>query len=130
MSTKIQRLNPSTLAAPVGRYSHVTVVPKGANLYTFSGQIGTDAMGNIPDTFNAQVQNTFMNIIQVLASQNLQAEDVIKVNIWATQEIDWDFFYEVWDNTFGTDYPSMTVGYITALGLPEIQLEIEIWAAK
>ncbi|RPK28730.1 hypothetical protein EDO6_04257 [Paenibacillus xylanexedens] len=24
----------------------------------------------------------------------------------------------------------MTIGYITALGLPEIKIEIELWAAK
>lgn len=32
--------------------------------------------------------------------------------------------------TFGSDYPAMTVGYISELGLPEIKIEIEIWAAK
>ncbi len=31
---------------------------------------------------------------------------------------------------FGKPFPSMTVAYINALGLEEIKLEIEIWAAK
>ncbi|MRQ97772.1 RidA family protein, partial [Bacillus anthracis] len=29
-----------------------------------------------------------------------------------------------------TQYPAMTIGYISELGLPEIKIEIEIWAAK
>ncbi|MZE63190.1 RidA family protein, partial [Bacillus anthracis] len=31
---------------------------------------------------------------------------------------------------FNTQYPAMTIGYISELGLPEIKIEIEIWAAK
>ncbi|WP_420871376.1 hypothetical protein [Lysinibacillus xylanilyticus] len=48
----------------------------------------------------------------------------------ATEEIDWDDFYQQWESMFGNPYPSMTIAYITALGLPDIKLEIDIWAAK
>jgi len=131
MNTKqIIRLNPKQLPEPVGKYSHVTIIPKNSDLYTFSGQIGIDNDGNIPENFNEQVQNTFKNIEQILDSQDLTSENVIKVNIWATEEIDWDFLYPKWEAFFGKTYPSMTVGYVKALGLPEIKIEIEIWAAK
>ena len=128
--SKINRLNPKNTPCPVGNYSHVTVIPKNAELYTFSGQIGIDATGNIPQDFNEQVILTFNNIKQLLQSQELVSDNVIKVNIWSTQEIDWDFFDKQWENLFGLKYPSMTIAYIKALGLPEIKIEIEIWAAK
>lgn len=54
----------------------------------------------------------------------------MKVNIWATEEIDWNFLYAEWEALFGQIYPSMTIAYVKALGLPEIKLEIEIWGAK
>lgn len=127
---QIVRLNPKHIPTPVGKYSHVTIIPKNSDLYTFSGQIGVDKEGNIPDDFNQQVQNTFKNIEQILDSQNLTSENVIKANIWATEEIDWDFLYAKWETLFGETYPSMTIGYVKALGLPEIKIEIEIWAAK
>lgn len=132
MNKKIQpiRLNPSQLPTPVGKYSHVTIIPKNSDLYTFSGQIGVGRDGNLPDGFNEQVQNTFKNIEQILNSQNLTPDNVIKVNIWATEEIDWDFFYACWEKFFGKTYPSMTIGYLSALGLPDIKIEIEVWAAK
>ena len=57
-------------------------------MYTFSGQIGADESGNLPDDYNKQIENTFINIDKVLNSQSLNADDVIKVNIWATEEID------------------------------------------
>ena len=126
----ITRSNPQGMSSPVGNYSHLTRIPRNAELFVTSGQIGTDIDGNIPDTLNGQVANTFANIRQVLHSEELDAGNIIKVNVWATEEIDWDFMYAQWAELFGNDYPSMTVGYITALGLPELKIEIELWAAK
>lgn len=127
---KVIRLNPENIPVPVGKYSHVTIIPKNSDLYAFAGQIGVDKNGNIPEDLNEQIHNTFKNIKQILESQNLTSDDVIKVNIWATEEIDWDFLYTEWETLFGQTYPSMTIGYVKALGLPKLKIEIEIWAAK
>ena len=130
MNNKPVRRNPSDVKA-VGNYSHVTIVPRNAQLYTFSGQIGADQSGNLPDSYTKQIENTFINIDKVLNSQSLNADDVIKVNIWATEEIDWENVFDpIWDKFFGNTYPSMTIAYVRALGLPEIKIEIEILAAK
>jgi len=127
---KIIRLNPGNISAPVGKYSHVTIIPKNSTIYTFSGQIGIDNEGAIPATINEQVYNTFRNIEQILTNLKLISDNVIKVNIWATEEIDWDFLDAKWENLFGKAYPSMTIAYVKSLGLPELKIEIEIWAAK
>lgn len=130
MNNKPIRTNPGNVKA-VGNYSHVTIVPRNAQLYTFSGQIGADEEGNLPDDYAQQIENTFINIERVLTSQDLEAADVIKVNIWAIEELDWDNVFDpMWEKFFGKVYPSMTVAYISSLGLPEIKIEIEIWAAK
>ncbi|REK77699.1 RidA family protein [Paenibacillus paeoniae] len=125
----VQRSNPDTIAQPVGQYSHVTKISPNAEWYVFSGQIGTDQAGNIPDDFNQQATNTLDNIVKVLASQQLTPDHVVKVNIWATVPIDWDHFYQVWGATFGATPPSMTVAYVQALGLPELKIELDMWAA-
>ena len=130
MKNRPVRTSPSDVIA-VGNYSHVTIVPRNAQLYTFSGQIGADESGNLPDDYNKQIENTFINIDKVLNSQYLNADDVIKVNIWATEEIDWEKVFDpIWNKFFGNTYPSMTIAYVRALGLPEIKIEIEILAAK
>ncbi|HCC94724.1 RidA family protein [Empedobacter falsenii] len=129
-TNKIIRLIPNNIPTPVGNYSHVTIIPRNSDLYTFSGQIGIDNNGTTPENFNEQVILTFKNIKELLNSQDLDAENVIKVNIWATEEIDWEFFDQEWENLFKKNHPSMTIAYITALGLPELKIEIEIWAAK
>ncbi|WP_100404122.1 RidA family protein [Bacillus sp. FJAT-42315] len=127
---KITRKNPTNVPAPVGDYTHITKIPRNAELYVTSGQIGADRNGQFPQTMNEQVSNTFINIKTVIDSEDLSAENIIKVNIWATEQIDWDFFDSEWEQLFGNDYPAMTIAYIAELGLPEIKIEIEIWAAK
>lgn len=59
---KITRKNPESMPKPVGNYSHITRVPKGAGLFVTSGQVGTGADGQIPSSLNDQVTNTFENI--------------------------------------------------------------------
>lgn len=130
MEKRPVRTSPNDVKA-VGNYSHVTIVPRNAQLYTFSGQIGADESGNLPDSYTKQIENTFINLDKVLNSQSLSADDVIKVNIWATEEIDWENVFDpMWNKFFGNTYPSMTIAYVKALGLPEIKIEIEIFAAK
>ncbi|AOA02032.1 MULTISPECIES: RidA family protein [Carnobacterium] len=125
----IIRKNPRTMPAPVGEYSHVTIVPKNSTLYTFSGQIGTDLSGFISEDHEKQVEDTFKNIERALLSEELTSDNIIKVNVWSVDEINWDHFYDMWGKLFSVN-PSMTIAYVTALGLPEIKIEIEILAAK
>lgn len=130
MREKITRKNPASVPAPVGNYTHITKIPRNAELFVTSGQVGVDQQGQFPRNMNDQVRNTFSNVKAVLESEGLRAENIIKVNIWATEQIDWDFLYAEWDRLFKKEYPAMTIGYLAELGLPEIKIEIEIWAAK
>lgn len=118
------------MPAPVGKYTHITKIPRNAELFVTSGQVGVDQQGQFPSNMNDQVRNTFSNMKAVLESEGLSAENIIKVNIWATEQIDWDFLYAEWERLFKKEYPAMTIGYLAELGLPEIKIEIEIWAAK
>lgn len=125
----IIRKNPRTMPAPVGEYSHVTIVPKNSTLYTFSGQIGSDLSGFISEDHEKQVEDTFKNIERALLSEELTSDNIIKVNVWSVYKINWDHFYDMWGKLFSVN-PSMTIAYVTALGLPEIKIEIEILSAK
>ncbi|EXG83703.1 putative translation initiation inhibitor, yjgF family [Clostridium sp. ASBs410] len=126
----VSRLNSSRVSKAVGNYTHITKIEPNATFYAFSGQVGADLDGNFPEEFNQQVNNTFLNISNLLKSIDLIPDNVIKINIWSTEKIDWDYFYKIYDDFFGKPSPSMTVAYVNALGLEEIKLEIEIWAAK
>ncbi|MHA2857977.1 GNAT family N-acetyltransferase [Paenibacillus lautus] len=126
----IQRYNPSVIAPPIGPYTHVTKVARGAELLVFSGQVGTDREGNLPADMKEQVENTLANIQRVLASEAMSADHIVKINIWAVQEVDWDHFHRVWEKFHGGKAPSMTMAYVPALAMPSLQVEIEVWAAR
>ena len=130
MKQVIERRSPKELADPVGNYSHITKIPANMDWFSFSGQIGTNAEGVLSDNFNEQVAQTFKNIKSMIDFEEISHENITKVNIWSVEDIDWEFFDARWEELFGKDYPSMTIAYISALGLPEIKIEIEIWAVK
>lgn len=130
MKQIIERRSPKALNAPVGDYSHITKIPAHVDWYTFSGQIGVYEDATLSENFNEQVKQTFVNIKAALDYEGISAKNITKVNIWSVDEIDWDYFDDEWAGLFGNDYPSMTIAYISALGLPEIKIEIEIWAVK
>ncbi|OIB00707.1 acetyltransferase [Paenibacillus sp. LC231] len=128
--SSIQRYNPPVIAPPIGPYTHITKVPRGSELLVFSGQVGTDSEGNLPDDMKQQVENTLGNIERLLAAEAMSADHIVKINIWAAQEVDWDHFHQVWEKFHGGKAPAMTMAYVPALAMPSIQVEIEVWAAK
>lgn len=129
-SSPIQRYNPSVIAPPIGPYTHVTKVARGAELLVLSGQVGTDREGSLPDDMREQVENTLANIQRVMAAEAMSADHIVKINIWAVQEVDWDHFHRVWEKFHGGKAPSMTMAYVPALAMPSLQVEIEVWAAR
>ncbi|TKC15747.1 GNAT family N-acetyltransferase [Robertmurraya kyonggiensis] len=127
---KVIRKNPLGIASPIGDYSHLTIVPKGAELITLSGQVGVDREGNIPVSVEEQFQIALENTITLLNSENINADGIIKVNIWLTETVDREVFVDIYKKFHNGSSPSMTLAYISALGTPDLKVEIEVWAAR
>ncbi|UHA74685.1 GNAT family N-acetyltransferase [Paenibacillus sp. 481] len=130
VQVKVVRKNPQSIVPPIGPYTHLTTVPKGAELLVFSGQVGNDVNGDLPDDMNEQVHNTLQNISRVLEEESVSVDNVIKINIWATENVDWAYFNEVWSEFHGGTPPAMTMSYVPALAIPSLKVEIEVWAAR
>ena len=77
----VSRLNSSNVSKAVGNYTHITKIEPNATFYTFSGQVAADLDGNFPVEFNQQVNNTFLNISNLLKSIDLTPDNIIKINI-------------------------------------------------
>ncbi|MCE0453245.1 GNAT family N-acetyltransferase [Brevibacillus sp. AF8] len=127
---QVQRKNPGSVAPPMGAYTHLTVVPKGADLLVLSGQVGMDIHGELPTDMKEQVENTLQNILRNFESESVSADHIIKINIWATEQMDWKHFNQVWEKFHGGTPPAMTMSYVPALAVPSLKVEIEAWAAK
>lgn len=75
-----KRWNPETVAAPVGRYSHLAQIPADHELVVVAGQIGARPDGTLagPDA-EAQTREALANIERVLAAAGAGPEHLVKV---------------------------------------------------
>lgn len=127
---KLIRKNPHGIALPMGEYTHLTIVPSEAELIVSSGQVGIDIEGYIPDSVERQFQIALENTITLLNSENINTDGIIKVNIWLTETVDKEVFADIYKKFHNGSSPSMTLAYVSALGTPDLKVEIEVWAAS
>ena len=121
--------NPSGVAPPLGRYSHLVVVPSGARLLVLAGQTGHTPDGRLPPVAGEQWLNAMQNVRTILASQGAAMLDVIKLNTWVVAGHDISNVRNAAAELFQGARPATTFAYVSALYLPEILVEIEAWAA-
>jgi enamine deaminase RidA (YjgF/YER057c/UK114 family) len=126
----IARKNPPNVAAPVGRYHHVAIVPAGSEILAISGQLGLAPDGSLPDTVEDQLKNAFANIERILESEGLDARSVFKINMWLAKPIDRDRYVEIWRSFHQDDPPATMFAYVASLIRPEYLVEVEAWAAR
>lgn len=124
------RKNPFYLSSPLGPYSNLTEVTSNKRLLVTSGQVGCDVLGNIPVGLEEQIEKCLNNIQQILVNEGINPSNVLKVNIYATEKLNWDYFNSKWNLIFSKNNPSMTFVYVPALAMPELKIEIELWCIK
>jgi 2-iminobutanoate/2-iminopropanoate deaminase len=122
--------NPPGLAAPVGPYSHVAIVPPGSELVVLAGQIGADPAGVLPNDPAQQYRNALANVLAALKAQGLGPEHIIKLNTWLVGDVPSEMTRTIRAELLGSAKPPSTLAYINRLGRPDLLVEIEAWAAK
>ncbi len=121
--------NPPGVAPPIGRYSHLVVVPPGARLLVLAGQTGHGLDGSLPSDPGEQWVGAIRNIRGILASQGASMANVIKLNTWVVSGADISKARSAAVGLFEGAPPATTFAYVSALFLPEILVEVEAWAA-
>jgi enamine deaminase RidA (YjgF/YER057c/UK114 family) len=127
---KVIRKNPDNVAPPIGAYTHLSIIPRGADLLVLSGQVGTDLDGNIPVDVEEQLRNALINVTRILDSEGVTSEGILKINIWLTESIDREKFLAMWNEFHGGNPPATTLAYVSALAQPHIKVEVEAWASR
>ncbi len=123
--------NPDTLPKPGGKWTHAIEVPVGARTLYIAGQAGFDAEGNLPPSFAEQVENTYSNIVKVLADAGMAVEDLAMGTIYMVQErSDIEALIAASSRHFGKHAWAGTLIYVKALAYPELLVEINAIAAK
>lgn len=97
------------------------------NLLFVSGQAAIDEHGQIVGVgdFDAQAEQTFRNLRRVLEAGDSSLERVAKVTIFLTDRANFPKIIDLRGTWFTAPYPADTIVEVTALALPELQIEIE-----
>lgn len=76
--------NPATVHAPVGGYSMGLELSQHRRLLFISGQVPGKSDGSVPEGFEAQSEQAWRNVIEVLAAAGLGVTHLVKVTTFLT----------------------------------------------
>ena len=110
--------------------AHGVEVPAGARLMFTNGQVGTKLDGTTPEATADQAKVVFGRLKVVLEAANMTLGDVVRFDVYLTDQADVKTFVEVRDHFMGDHKPGATILVIKGLARPELKIEIEAVAAK
>ena len=118
----------SKAPAPIGPFSQA-IVTQGTLLFV-SGSIGMTMKGVLAEGgIKAQTKQALENINAVLTEAGYTFADVVKVNVFLTDMLDFVAMSEVYSEYFSKPEPARTT--VQVLGLPKNAIvEIELTAVK
>jgi len=125
------RINPPTVAPPLGAYSHGLEAAKDCRWVFVSGQLGRHPDGTVAEDAEGQADLAWSNVVQVLAAAGMSVDDLVKVTtlvvdaalIPAVRRARQKFLP-------GPRLPATTFLVVAALAKPEFLVEIEAVAAR
>ncbi|OGA73298.1 MAG: hypothetical protein A3G81_03655 [Betaproteobacteria bacterium RIFCSPLOWO2_12_FULL_65_14] len=126
----LKKLNPSSMSAPLGAYTHGIEVPPGARVIHVSGQVGVRADGSIAEGIEEQLACAWQNILAILAAADMGPADIAKVTTYLTRPEDFKVHPRIRAQYLGDARPAATGVCVSALAAPEFLCEIEVIAAK
>lgn len=123
--------NPSTVAPPLGRYSHSVEIPAGAGLVFISGQVPVAPDGSVAPTLAEQADQVYANIVAVLAAKGVPPQNIIKLTTFFTEEDDPDdSVRKARARHLGDHRPASTAVCVKALVDPRWKIEIDAIALR
>lgn len=129
MSYKVKnmkKIESTNAPAAIGAYSQAIV---SGNLVFVSGQLGLDpGTGELVEGLEKQARQSFQNITNILAKENLTLNNVIKVTVLLSDISDFKKVNEIYAEQFGQPYPARSAYAVKDLpkgGLVEIEVIAE-----
>jgi 2-iminobutanoate/2-iminopropanoate deaminase len=106
---------------------HIAQGYKVGDLVFTSGQAAIDQAGNLVGVgnFDAQAEQVFRNLDEVLRQAGSNQAQVIKVTIYLTDMSNFPKIVALRQRHFTAPYPADTIVEVTSLALPELDIEIE-----
>jgi enamine deaminase RidA (YjgF/YER057c/UK114 family) len=120
--------NPATVHPPAGGYSMGLELSQHRRLLFISGQVPERSDGTVPEGFDAQCEQAWRNVIEVLAAAGLGVEHLVKVTTFLTDRNQVVTNRSIRGTVLGGHRPALTVVVVETVDSKWL-LEIEAIAA-
>jgi len=121
--------NPATVHAPAGGYSMGLELKQHRRLLFVSGQVPEASDGAVPEGFEAQCEQAWRNVIEVLAAAGLGVQNLVKVTTFLTDRKQVVPNRTIRRAMLGEHQPALTVVIVETVDSKWL-LEIEAIAAE
>jgi 2-iminobutanoate/2-iminopropanoate deaminase len=122
--------NPDGVAAPIGSYSHLAVVPSGTDLLFLAGQIGMTREGDLPSSPEEQFNQALRNVVTILESEGCGPRDIVRLNTYLVKPLEIDQLRTFRVDLLDGAQPPSTLIYVPRLASEEILVEVEATAVR
>ena len=126
----LKHINPTTIAKPAGRYSHLVEVPPEARWLYVAGQVGIKPDGTMLEGFEAQADQAWRNLEAARQAAGMGLGDLVRINYYLTDGANVPAARAVRDRFIRDPAPAATLAIVKALASPAWLFEIEAVAAK
>ncbi|WP_407155371.1 RidA family protein [Bradyrhizobium sp. STM 3557] len=126
---QIVQHNPATVRPPAGAYSMGVELSQHRRLLFVSGQVPETPDGAVPEGFEAQCEQAWRNVIEVLAAAGLGLEHLVKVTTFLTDRNQVVPNRTIRRTVLGEHQPALTVVIVETVDSKWL-LEIEAIAAE
>jgi 2-iminobutanoate/2-iminopropanoate deaminase len=123
-------LNPSDGPVPASRYSQGVLVSATARRLIISGQIGMTKDGKVVDGLEAQLRQSWQNILAVLREGGMQVTDLVKITIFVLDPKAVSISRQARDEVLQGHQPASTFLVVAGLAMPALLCEIEAEAVQ
>ena len=125
----IELLNPKTISAPNGTYSHGVLVTGESKFLAISGQVAIKSDGTVPDSMIEQCEVVWGNILAILEASGMSIKNLIKINSYLTGPQQIKTFVEIRTKYLQGHCPASTLVVVSALADERFLVEIEGYAS-
>lgn len=112
-----------------GGYAQSLLTSGAERLLFVSGQIPEDGAGNVPETFDAQAEQVWRNVLAQLRAADMAVGDIVKVTTFLSDRAYRDANSRIRQEVLGDHTPALTV-IICDIYDEAWLLEIEVVAAQ
>jgi enamine deaminase RidA (YjgF/YER057c/UK114 family) len=123
-------INPSGIAAPASNYSQGVVVPGNARRLIVSGQIGMTKDGKVAEGLEAQLRQTWSNLLAVLEAGGMAVTDLVKITSFVLDPKAVALTRQIRDEVMQGHRPASTFLVVAGLAMPSLLCEIEAEAVR